>query len=30
MEMGSRVEPYDVIAFDAGGRQQRVFASVNK
>ncbi|OLC42288.1 MAG: hypothetical protein AUH43_22930 [Acidobacteria bacterium 13_1_40CM_65_14] len=29
MESGSRVEPYDVIAFDAAGRQ-RVYGSVNR
>ena len=29
MESGSRRDPYDVIAFDADGRQ-RVFASVNR
>ncbi|HEV8346195.1 MAG TPA: DUF411 domain-containing protein [Vicinamibacterales bacterium] len=29
MESGSRRDPYDVIAFDADGRQ-RVFTSVNK
>ena len=29
MESGNRVEPYNVIAFDASGRQ-RVYASVNR